>query len=143
MVKLFVRVAGPRPDFRLVLAFVWGDAETDTDGDSHNPASREWTRLRAQNWTRRDETFNVFPASGTPLVLEVRSECEWLAAVVAYLLAETTGGGVSDQTAGPFEPATSVLPRAGVFGSEAAWERFRASPFQRSTLDDPYPNRRG
>jgi hypothetical protein len=47
MAKLDVRVAGPRPDFRLVLAFVWGDAETDTEGNSRNAASREWTELWA------------------------------------------------------------------------------------------------
>jgi hypothetical protein len=142
VVKLFVRVGGPRPDFRLVLAFVWGDAETDTDGNSRNPASREWTELYAQNWGRRDEAFNVFPVSGDPLVLQVQSEREWLAAVVAHLLAEATGGGVSDQAAGPFHPPASVLSRAGGFDVAAAWERFRASPFHRATLDDPYPNLR-
>ena len=142
MVKLFVRVAGPRPDFRLVLAFVWGDADTDTDGDSRNPASREWTELYAQNRGRPDEVFNVFPASADPLVLQVQSEHEWLAAAVAHLLAEATEGGVSDSAGGPFEPAASVLLRAGGFDVPAAWERFRASPFQRATLGDPYPNLR-
>jgi hypothetical protein len=142
VVKLFVRVAGPRPDFRLVLAFVWGDADTDTDGNSRNPASREWTELYAQHRGRPAEMFDVFPASAEPLVLQVQSEQEWLAAVVAHLLAEVTGGGVSDAAGGPFEPAASVLPRAGGFDVPAAWERFRASPFQRATLDDPYPNLR-
>ncbi len=142
VVKLFVRVNGPRPDFRLVLAFVWGDADTDTDGNSRNPASREWTELYAQNRGRPDEVFNVFPASADPLVLQVQSEKEWLAAVVVHLLAEATGGGVSESDCGPFEPAASVLPRVGGFDVPAAWERFRASPYQRTTLDDPYPNLR-
>ena len=143
MVRLFVRVAGPRPDFRLVLAFVWADADTDTDGNSRNLASREWTELYAQNRGRPDEMFNVFPASAEPLVLQVQSEYDWLAAAVTHLLAEATGGGVSDQAAGPFGPAASMLSRVGGFDVPAAWERFRASPFQRATLDDPYPNLRG
>ena len=74
MVKMFARVAGPRPDFRLVLAFLWGDADIDTDGNSHNPANREWTELYAQNRSRRGEMFNVSPASADPLVLQVESE---------------------------------------------------------------------
>src|SRR5260370_22714974 len=94
--RLYVQVAGPRPDFRLVLAFVWGDADCDTDGNSRPASSREWTELYAQNRGRPDEVFNVFPASVEPLVLQVQSEQGWLAAVVAHLLAETTGGGVSD-----------------------------------------------
>src|SRR5690242_3299728 len=126
MVKLYVKAAGPRPDFRLVLAFVWGDeVDTDTDGDSRPVDSRDWTELYAQNRGRKDEVFNVSPASDEPLVLQVRSEYEWLASAVAHLLAKTTGGGVSDQAAGPFISADSVLARLGAFDVQAAWERFR------------------
>lgn len=134
MVKLFVRVAGPRPDFRLVLAFVWGDeVDTDTDGDSRPVDSREWTELYAQNRGRRDEVFNVSPASDEPLVLQVRSKHEWLSAAVAHLLAETTGGGVSEQADGPFSSAGSLLGRAGAFDVTAAWERFRTSRYHNVT----------
>jgi hypothetical protein len=128
----------------LVLAFVWGgDADTDTDGNSRPASSREWTELYAQNRDRPDEVFNVFPTSAKPLVLQVQSEKEWLAAAVAHLLAETTAGGVSDRAAGPFGPAEGILSRAGGFDMPAVWERFHTSVFQRSTLDDPYPNLRG
>jgi hypothetical protein len=131
MVKLFVRVGGPRPDFRLVLAFVWGDeVDTDTDGDSRPVDSREWTELYAQNRGRKDEVFDVLPAADEPLVLRVQSEHEWLAAAVAHLLAETTGGGVSDQAEGPFGSAESVLPRVGAFDIPSACERFRNSRYQ-------------
>jgi hypothetical protein len=141
--RLYVQVAGPRPDFRLVLAFVWGDADCDTDGNSRPASSREWTELYAQNRGRPDEVFNVYPASVEPLVLLVQSEQEWLAVVVAHLLAETTGGGVSDQAAGPFGPSEVVLPQADGFDMKAAWEQFQTNVFQRATLDDPYPNLRG
>jgi hypothetical protein len=98
--------------------------------------------LYAQNRDRPDEVFNVFPASDDPLVLQVQSEKEWLAVAVAHLLAETTAGGVSDHTTGPFGPAEAILARAGGFDTLAAWERFQTSVFQRATLDDPYPNLR-
>lgn len=130
MVKFYVRAARPRPDFRLVLAFVWGDeVETDTDGDSRPVDSREWTELYAQNRHRRGDVFDVSPASDEPLVLEVRSEHEWLAAAVAHLLSKTTGGGVSAQTDGPFASPGSVLGRVGAFDIPAAWERFRTSRY--------------
>ena len=131
MVKLYVRAARPRPDFRLVLAFIWGDdVDTDTDGDSRPVDSREWTELYAQNRGCKDEVFDVLPASDEPLVLRVQSEHEWLAAAVAHLLAEVTGGGVSEQATGPFAPAESVLARIGAFDVPAAWERFRSSRYQ-------------
>lgn len=131
MVKLYVRAARPYPDFRLVLAFVWGDdVDTDTDGDSRPVDSREWTELYAQNRGRKDEVFNVLPENIEPLVLRVQSEHEWLAAAVAHLLAEFTGGGVSILPAGPFESAESVLARVGAFDVPAAWERFRNSRYQ-------------
>jgi hypothetical protein len=142
MVRFYVLAAGPRPDFRLVLAFAWGDADCDTDGNSHHPASREWTELYAQNRGRSDEVFNITPALAEPLVLQVESRHEWLAAAVAHLLASTTGGGISEQTAGPFGPPELVLPRVRGFDVAAAWKWFRASPFQRATLEDPYPNLR-
>jgi hypothetical protein len=131
VVKFYVRVTRPRPDFRLVLAFVWGDdVDTDTDGDSRPADSREWTELYAQNRGRKDEVFDVLPEHVEPLVLRVQSEHEWLAASVAHLLAEITGGGVSDQAAGPFVSAESVLARVGAFDVPAAWERFRNSRYQ-------------
>jgi len=141
MATLYVRPAGPRPDFRLVLAFLWGDAaDCDTDGNARHPADREWTELYAQNRTRPGEVFDVVAANVDPVVLEVASPLEWLAAAVAYLLAETTAGSVASDPSGPFTPAASALPRATDFDVRAAWARYRDSPFRRSTADNPYPN---
>lgn len=142
MTRLYVNAAGLRPDFRLVLAFVWGNDDCDTDGNSDNPASREWTELYAKNRIRPSELFDVVPTSVDPLVLEVESRQEWLAAAVAYLLAASAGGGVSESAAGPFEPGETLLSRVGELDVATAWERYWASPFQRATLDDPYPNLR-
>lgn len=144
MQTFYVKPEGSRPDFRLVLAFVWGDdTRCDTDGNSHNPASRDWTELYAQNRARPTELFEVYPTSEEPLVMTVESEHEWLAAAVALLLTESTGGSVSTEFAGKFGASESLYPWLGGFDVPAAWDRFRASPFQRSTLEDPYPNLRG
>ncbi len=129
-----------RPDFRLVLAFVWGDeVDTDTDGDSRPVDSREWTELYAQNRGRKDEVFNVNPASDEPLVLKVQSKHEWLAAAVAHLLAEITGGGVL------------IRPWARSHQRSLYWHGLGRSTFQqrgngfgtadtRAPLDDPDTN---
>jgi len=139
MTRFFVRAPGSRPDYRLVLAFVWGDADCDTDGNSYNPASREWTALYARHRGRPLEAFDVNLSSTDPLVLEVESQHEWIAAAIAYLLAVSTTGGVSAAPSGPFGSAETLLPRISGFDVEDAWARYQSSRFQRATLDDPYP----
>jgi hypothetical protein len=141
VVTLYVQPAGPRPDFRAVLVFIWGAAaDCDTDGDSQHPADRKWTELYAQNHSRPDEVFDVVAASTEPLMLAVDSPIEWLAAAVAHLLAEVSGGSVSSEPGGPFAPPGSVLSRVGAFDVQAAWARYWVSPFQQATADNPYPN---
>src|SRR5690349_11696138 len=100
--KFYVQTPGARPDFRLLLSFVWGEADCDTDGNSDHPASQDWTELYAQNRSRPDETFDINPVVDVPLVLEVESKHEWLAAAVAYLLAYTTEGAIADLPTGPY-----------------------------------------
>jgi hypothetical protein len=82
-----------RPACRVALAFVWGDADCDTDGNSHNPASRVRTELDAPNRGRTDEAFSNIPASVEPLVLQVKSEHEWLDGAVATCWLRPPGAG--------------------------------------------------
>ncbi|WP_406698858.1 hypothetical protein V5E97_08230 [Singulisphaera sp. Ch08] len=141
MATTYVRPAGPRPDYRLVLSFAWGDdADCDTDGNARHPADRGWTELYAQNRSRPEETFDVIAACEAPLVLEVKSPVEWLAAAVAHLLAVETAGRVATDPHGPFTLASTLRPRLGDFDVEAAWSRYWGSPFQRATAENPYPN---
>jgi hypothetical protein len=141
MATLYVRPTGPRPDFRLVLAFVWGDAmDCNTDGNSQHPADREWTELYAQNRCRPDEVFDVVAASDDPLILQVDSPLEWLRTAVAYLRAEASAGSVSSNLSGPFTPPRAALVRLATFDVQAAWQRYWGSPFQRSSVINPYPN---
>ena len=141
MATLYVRPTGPRPDFRLVLAFAWGDAtDCDTDGNSQHPADRGWTELYAQNRCRPGEVFDVVAASDDPLVLQVDSPLEWLAAAVAYLLAEASAGSVASDLNGPFVTASAALVRPTTFDVQAAWTRYWGSPFQSSSAINLYPN---
>src|SRR5688500_15006361 len=94
--NLYVQPRGPRPDFRVVLAFLWNDPTgwIDTDGDSYNPASREWTELYCQHRAREDERLIISAVSNEPLILWVESELPELAARAAYFLALETNGTV-------------------------------------------------
>ena len=142
--KLYVSAPGERPDFRLVVAFLWRDGQdVDSDGDSYNPASRHWTELYLRNRADGSERVDVGPARRAPLILEVESELEYLAARAAYFLARRTGGGVSRSPDGEYEDPESLLGLVGAaFDVAGAMRRVRVSPFARATPGDPYPNLR-
>ncbi len=130
MAVFFVKPTGSRPDFRLVIAFLWGDScNCDTDGNSVPVTSREWTELYCQNRDNYAEVFDVSPSSERPLVLEISSPHEWLAARVAYFLAIGTKGGVSDWPEGPFVLTKALESRIGDFDLVAALNRVRQSRF--------------
>jgi hypothetical protein len=136
-----VRPAGPRPDFRLVIAFLWGEMHNvDSDGNSDNPASREWTELYLMNRENTSEVVDVFPLETSPLTLAVGSDTEYLAARVAYFLARETRGEVAVE-AGPCCSPEDLVSRLGEgFDLAAALRRADGSVWRRSTLTLPYPN---
>jgi hypothetical protein len=139
----YVKHTSFRPDFRLVLTFLWGDDRNcDTDGNSRNPASREWTELYCRNRENPAEVFDVSPVTKEPLVLEVESPHKWLAARVAYFLAVESAGFVADTPDGPYTAPEELISKVGDFDVAAAKGRVDQSVFQGSTLEDPYPNLR-
>lgn len=145
--SFYLQPSEPRPDFRLVKAFLWHDGQNvDTDGDSYNPASRTWTYLFMQN--REDEAeavvidkVNTNIGTSVALALEVKSEREYLAARCAYFLAVVTRSRVStDVDKEACEPDALIERMGANFDIEAAMRRVEQSPYSRSTLEDPYPN---
>jgi hypothetical protein len=143
MPRFLVKPMNLRPDFRLVLTFLWGDDRTcDTEGNSRNPASREWTELYCRNRESPEEVFDISRFSPEPLVLEVESPHEWLAARVAYFLGVESVGVVADKPDGLYTGPDVLISKMGEFDLEAAKERVRRSVFQGATLEDPYPNLR-
>ena len=139
--RLFVRPAGPRPDFRLVITFLWSEMHNvDSEGNSHNPASREWTWLYLRDRADPEDVVEVHPVDLDPLVLAIDSEKAALAARVAFFLAREAHGDVASEP-GAFASANSLLPHLGVdFDLAEALRRADASVWRSATEENPYPN---
>ena len=143
MAKFFVQTTSLRPDFRLVITFLWGDYHNcNTDGDSNNPASRDWTEFYCRNRENSVEAFDVSPIHKEPLLLQVESHHAWLAARVAYFLSVESAGVIAEHQEGPFAAPEALVSQMGDFDLAAAMQRVRRSPFQKATRDNPYPNLR-
>ena len=145
--RLYIEPVSPRPDFRLVIAFLWHDAQSvDTDGDAFNPASHDWTYLFICNRENEAEMvivdkvgFNAAP--NAPLVLEIKAARDYLATRTAYFLAVSTNSDVSEEMGGEAYNRDDLIGRLGEgFDVQAALRRVELSPFTRSTLENPYPN---
>jgi hypothetical protein len=142
--KLFVNPSGPRPDFRLVISFLWKDFHNvDTDGDSHNPASRAWTELYIANRECPSEIVEVLPARLDPLVLKVQSESEVLAHRVAYFLARETAGEVAAETGASISLGELATRLGADFDLDRAIRRADQSIWRSATEANPYPKLRG
>ena len=141
--RLFVQPQGPRPDFRLIITFLWGDFHNvDTDGNSHNPASRDWTCLYVQNRECEHEVVEVGPFSEHPLILQVDSPVPELAARVTWFLAKETNSKVAPEPTGPWQDISLLKSQVGSFDLTEAEQRASISCWRRATLEDPYPNLR-
>ena len=142
MTQFYVNAERDRPDFRLVVTYLWHDLyNVNTDGNSPNPASRDWTELFIQNRQDETETVDIVAAMEDPLILLIESQTDHLAARTAYFLAEFMSTGISDAQDGPFrEPATIQHAIGTGFDVTEAMARVQSSPFMNSTLDNPYPN---
>jgi hypothetical protein len=144
MARVFLQPRGPRPDFRLVISFLWGDLHNvDTEGNSYNPANRDWTELYCQNRENELETFHVGAVSQAPLTLAVESDLPELAARVAYFLATETWAAVASDPSGPWHGPALLRKSLGSFDLAAAELRAQKSVWREATLEDPYPNLRG
>ncbi len=140
MTSFFVQPKTSRPDFRLVISFLWDDLhDVDTEGDSDNPASRSWTELYCLNRDLPEEAFDVKPVAGDPLTLSIQSEIPDLAARVAYFLASETGSMVASSISGPWYDPGWLGDKVGSFDLAKARERASRSRWRRSTLANPYP----
>ena len=137
----FIQPSGLRPDCRLLFPFIFGDdaPNVDTDGDSHNPASQEWTEFYCQNREKEEEIFDIAPVLDNPLILEISSEIPELAARVAYFLATSTGSRVGSSAEGPWHDVEWLRAKVGDFDLERALQRVATSRWQRATLENPYP----
>ncbi|HEX8328048.1 MAG TPA: hypothetical protein VF629_10950 [Hymenobacter sp.] len=136
-----IKVNGLRPDFRVVTSFIWDDFyNTDSEGNSYNPASREWTWLYQCDRQRANYSFEIESVDESPGVFEVNATTEALGSRVAYFLARETNGSILDDEG--FEaPIDSIAGKLGSnFNLLEALNRADNSIWRKSTLDNPYPN---
>jgi hypothetical protein len=140
MMTLFIQPSTPRPDFRLVITFLWDDLHNvDTEGDAQNPASKEWTELYCKDRECEQQAFAVEAVSDEPLTLRIRSEMSEMAARVAFFLATETRSLVAESDAGPWHSPEWLIDQVGGFDLAEAKERVVRSRWQKATPDNPYP----
>src|SRR5690606_20380791 len=97
--KIFIKISNDRPDFRLVATWLWiKPHDIDSDGDSDNPASRQWTELYLSSRQNSNETIDIYPISENPLILRINGSTNEMVSRAAYFLAlETNGQLFSDE----------------------------------------------
>lgn len=135
----FTQPCAEKPDYRLVISFLWGDLHNvDTDGDSENPASRSWTWLHVQNREAPHEIVEIDEVEGSRCI-RIRSATSWLAAAVAFFLAKEGRVTVSRDTH-EWVDCDLLRSDAGDFDLEAGLVRANTSVWRQATQSDPYPN---
>jgi hypothetical protein len=124
-----------------VITLLWSEMHNvDSDGDSHNPASREWTWLYLKDRAHPQDIVEIHPVELEPLLLAVDSEQPTLAARVAFFLAREANGEVAIEP-GAFSSPDSLLPHLGVdFDHAEACRRADRSVWRSATEENPYPN---
>jgi hypothetical protein len=140
MATFFIQPKIRRPEFRTVIAFLWRESQNvDTEGDSYDPNSLEWTELYCMNRECPEEVFEVSPSADEPLTLRIDSNVSELAARVAYYLATNTESLVAANELGPWHSPDWLIDQVGNFDLARATERARQSRRRRSSPEDPYP----
>ncbi len=93
MTQYFVKAERERPDFRLVITYLWHDLyNVDTDGGFIQSSQSHVDSSFRRNRQDESEIVYVNPATNSAMVLRVESEKEHLAARTAYFLAEYMSG---------------------------------------------------
>lgn len=134
MAKYYLQTDAPRPDYRLIITFLWNDDhDVDTDGDARNPASKTWTDLYCSDRARPSDHFEVEVISGERPQIIVESPNKEIAARVALFLSSELKVEVGPSRA-------ELASQCGRdFDVDAAFERTRLSRWRRATEDQPYP----
>ena len=130
MITYFIKPKRRRPDFRVLLSFLWRDVDNvDAWGDI-SAASGYWTDLDCFHKMRPEEEFSVFPVKFSPLILCVESETEEMTSRVTYFLAKQTHCGYFETEFGWYRQPEALICRFGWdFDLDEAYDRVKASPW--------------
>lgn len=113
----------------------------DTDGDSLNPASREWTFLYLANRENKNEYATISQDEEKVDVYLIESSTEEFGYLLTYFLAEEMNAIVSlnDDFANLIEQK-DLKAKLSKYNLEEALNRTKNSIWRQSTLENPYPN---
>lgn len=138
----FLNPKKERPDFRLIISWLWDDEhDTDTEGDSYNPASREWTELYIANRENKNEKIDIFPITKNPLLLEISATTKELAYKLVYFLSIQTEGNIfKEKEMNNIISKNELLEFIDSDWLKNAMERVDKSIWKNTTLENPYPN---
>lgn len=140
--QFFVRIDGPMPDYRTVISFLWSDLHNvDSDGDSHNPASREWTELYLRDRENEEDVVEIVPVESESGILRIVSPYRAMSLGVAYFLVHWASGKILDAETKAHLNEKAVIDELEVsFDLLKRIERAEQSIWNQSTLEEPYPN---
>jgi hypothetical protein len=140
--RFYLLGTGARPDFRLLVTFVWGGIEgVETNGDADNPASRSWTWLVARTKSKPLQELEVDKASDEPNSLVVSGNSAEVAARAAYFLALEMGANVRvGSPRGAMVTMRELEQIAGSSSIRGGLETCAVSIWRKSSPANPYPN---
>ncbi len=121
---------------------LWSDTRNvDTEGNALSPASRDWTELYIADREGSAIIVDVYEHSIDPLILAVESTSDYVAERVAWYLAIETTGDIAKSSNGEFKAPEFFTSSLGDgFNYEEALIRARASSYNDTTLNNPYPD---
>lgn len=131
-----------RPDFRLVCEWVSENINSiDTEGDSHNPASREWTWLYLSNRRLENEDAEIGQTQEHKEIYEIESSKEEFGWFLAYFLAKETNAIVSlDKKFEKLIELNDLKSKVVNYDIDQSLKRTHNSIWRKSTTENPYPN---
>lgn len=139
---MYLKPVDSRPDFRLVKVWLWGENhETDSYGNSFNPADRDWTELYLSSRKKDNEYIDIYPICENPPVLQIKGSAIEIILQTAYFLCVETNGQLSYSP--DFHKTVNldqIKKRIGAFNISEARERTDKSIWRKSSLNNPYPN---
>jgi hypothetical protein len=138
--KIDVIVNSNLPDYRLFIDFIWGSGHNvDSEGDSYNPASRNWTELYMSSRVKKGESFTIEQNKDNSLIYLISSYNEYVAKRAAYLLAKETSQKICvDEVEYKLDFLEDKLGQD--FNLLDALKRADASIWRKSSLENPYSN---
>ena len=94
MKKIYVEINGPRPPYYNLPNELWPGVGFDSDGNSHDPESKEWTELSITNRENESLRINIDPVNENPLVFVVESDTPELTIFAANWLVSHAAGKI-------------------------------------------------